>query len=219
MKPEDRLRISKRFKKQRDFLLELMRNPGNRLEELLELGFEEALMLLIRFGLGRHANEFRSQIGLAEEFGVGKCMSCLRINAALLYLGYTDEEIGNSFKEAAKRLENRVIRRRKKYLAEQEIECKKKGTNKIKLAAAISLGIDCLPIGLSIENILDFKSVFIALRKGNIDGSNAKHRVILLRFGLSDGRCKSLREVKEITGHCTLTITRWEREVLKELRG
>jgi hypothetical protein len=223
---KDRLRISKRFKKQRGFLLELLKDPGSRFNELIDFGFEEASTALMYFGLGSCANQPKSQKKLAEEFGICRCMVCLRVNAMLIYLGYADGEIEkcSSLKRSAKGIRTRVIRERRKRLANKQTDSKKDAIERKKEMLAKSLELPHLPVGMPIERFEDLKLVLEALRSKKLDESYPKHKSILLRFGLisPDGQqdlCyRSLRKLKEISKNCVLTITKWEGEVLAKLR-
>jgi hypothetical protein len=130
-KSQDRLRISKRFKNQRKFLLGLLKDPDSRLNELSRIGLEEeALTSMMHFGLGEFANCPRSQTGLAKEFGLSKDMLCRRINGLLVYLGYPGTEIQSKFSgKSAKGIESRAVDARKRIRSRERKEEKKKRGN------------------------------------------------------------------------------------------
>ena len=227
-KKEGRLRISEKFKKQKRFLLDQLGDSGSRFNELIKLGFtDEAETVLQHFGLGKFANYPKSQRELAIEFGISKDMVCRRINGLLIYLGFPDPSIRSKFtKASAAGLETRVVWARKRLIKgknKQEERTNRK--NKRNIAASF-LGFPCMPVGLPESRLEDFILIVEARKRGDIDETKSfKDLTIVLRFGIltcPDGKQDlhfwSLRDVQKMTGSCTLTIMRWERDVLENLR-
>jgi hypothetical protein len=91
---------------------------------------------------------------------------------------------------------------------------------------AEALGLAHLPIGIPKSRWDDLRLLLEAKRDGKMNESKRfDHLVVLLRFGIlvrPDGKMDlhfwSLRDINKMTCKCTLTVRRWEKEVLEELR-
>lgn len=192
----------------RAFLMSLEGEQKELFDELLALGFASAEMTSRYFCL--KGEEFISQRALGEEFGFSGMGAASKVsawvNGVIHYLD-PEFEVGQDSSRRARNLKQRV-RRIRRLLARTTIEKERLANEQQRLAMlAKTIGVTELPEGLPLARL----DIFEALVKAKNDGSleelkkrrSKAHLVIVLRFGLEDGKYKTLQEVAGLLGGLT----------------
>lgn len=192
--------ISRHYKSQRRFFLNLKGEQQALFEELLRLGFEQAQIASRYFCL--HEEEFIHQSSIAEEFGYGKEERhiSIRINAVICYLDSSFEG-GDRPKQMALAIQRKVLRIRNLISEEAGL---------LKIAA--KLGFERLSESLPLSRIPMLETLIEAKNDGRLAKLQLEnpraYLVISKRYGLEDNVFRILKDITEFLGVTTVERVR-----------
>ena len=181
---------------QRTFFQKLEGDQKKLFDELIFLGFDEALMAARYFCL--KDEEFIPQREVSTMFGYRfETEASTRINAVIYYLDQTFET-GTYSTRRAQQFKVRVQRLRT-ILANTEWKAK----------LMQEMGITQFPEGMPLASLEVYQEVFKKWQKDQLKTlkahSNKQHQVLVLRYGLEDGKFRTLKEISEIMSRVTVS--------------
>ena len=181
------------FQKQRQFLLNLKGEQKELFDELLELGFEAALMTARYFCLKEE--KFVSQRNLAPMFGITRPE---RANSVCIHVGAVLHYLDPSFET------NEVSEKSTRGLKMQVAAIRRALSDQVERSEFLAwLKAGDYPKGLSREKLVTYFRLLGAQKDGRLNGLEKSdprlHRALILSFGLDgSGKRKSAREVADL---------------------
>lgn len=201
------------FRQQREFLKTLPEGQRLEFEELIELGFEDALITARYFCL--KDEPYLAQREICTEFGLPQRETSVsvRVNAVLFYLDPTFE-CGENAKRRGMHLRRRV---RNLKLSLQQSEYRKKLLD--------DLGLTELPHSVPMSKLECYRAISLAIMSGELERIAALkpkvkiYEVMCLRYGLGMGSTsfQTLEQVAEKVGVTRERVRQIELVALKML--